>query len=585
MLFSEALGSGPSALPYLLFSKGTRLLIMSSRIRTLVMCLGTIATFAVGTCAAGEVDNDARAKQIRDDFKVIEADYAKFRKDMDNIVRVKFDANAGLLLNGEEIVLTVDALSDKKPNPVLEVQANCYDPQPAVQTFNLDWKKNSSGTGYSAVWKWKPPTCGNYLLHWTCDIGGDIPEFWRNFSVIDSRYAVMVLNSTSHASPPPQPDFHELHLPFNYWWEPHLRNGHGDAGSFVDTSKLARQYGDDPGCLIFTSTQYAPGDAVVFRDEPEEVQKLVMTNCERLAQMCGFPHPVKSLLTYGFGNGPMRIAREVGFDMIGALCPDQNWQDGSFKINHWGMPARPFFMSDEDFRKPGLGGPNAIVGIPQCERQTMECRDYNCIFSVEGGMTYWLDRDSSCISWTQKRSVNDNLCAREDDFIRCFTESAGQTHAPLFFTGCFEFNGVWPERAAANRNYMEYLVKVARSTHIAYTTASSVVDFYHKHYKWTPESVLYLVDIYAGHTSKGKPALYPDTMELENGTFKTIFLKGQVLPHVYVRLRHEVGLSGLGQRRHSEEGHGLRNSQHAGPLSRKALPTGYQALRRQEDLE
>ena len=113
------------------------------------------------------------------------------------------------------------------------------------------------------------------------------------------------------------------------------------------------------------------------------------------------------------------------------------------------------------------------------------------------------------------------------DFVRCFTQSAAQTGAPLFFSGCFEFNGSWPERAAANRNYFEYLVKIARDTKIAYATPASVVDFYKTHYTKTPESMLYLVDIYAGITSNDKPPLYPDTMELENAAFKSIFLKGK----------------------------------------------------------
>ena len=246
--------------------------------------------------------------------------------------------------------------------------------------------------------------------------------------------------------------------------------------------------------------------------------------------MFGLPRPVLSMLTYGMGNVPARLARAAGYDQLGCLCADQNWQDGPSKINHWGMPARPYFVSREDFRKPGDGGRDAVVGVQQCERQTMECRDYNCVYAFEAGMAYALDRYTGS---ERPRVVNDLILSREMDFLRCFIESAGQTDAPLFFSCGIEFNGVWPEMAPINRHFMEYLVRRGNDARIAYTTASAVVDFYRRHYSETPESLLYLHDAFVGMTNSGKPANYPDTLEIENHLFRAVFLKGRTLPHVY----------------------------------------------------
>ena len=472
-----------------------------------------------------------RAEQIRHGLAAIQADHERVKGELDGLVRVKLDLAPGLLLRGEELTLTIQARSDdRSPNPKLEVLEGCYRQKPQVHRFLLRWRPNEAGDGFAATWKWKPPRCGNYLLHWRCDIGGDVPEFWRNFSVIDNTYAVMILNSTSHREPRPEPDFHELHLPFSPWWEPSLAARYPTAEAFAGPSRGARQFGDDLTLLIFNSNAYAPGEPVALSDEPEAVQTAALECYRGLTARFGLPRPVTSLLTYGMGNGPARVARAQGYDLIGALCADQNWQDGPFKINHFGMPARPYFVSGEDFRKPGEGGPEAMVGVQQCERQTMECRDYNCVYAFESGIAYALDRYAGI---ERPRIVNDVILSREMDFLQCFLESAGQTGGPLFFSCGFEFNGVWPETAAINRRFMEYLVRRGNDAPIAYTTATAVADFYRRHYRQTPESALYLHDVYVGLTNSGKPACYPDTLEIENHLFRAIFLKGRTLPHVY----------------------------------------------------
>lgn len=214
----------------------------------------------------------------------------------------------------------------------------------------LDWVKQEGNDAFQAAWNWTPARCGNYLLHWRCDIGGDVPEFWRNVSVVDKGWAVLILNSTSHIQPRPEPDFHELHLPFSYWAEILLYGQMSYAENFLAFSRGARQYGDDPGMLIFMGSEYLKDDKTVFYDEPESVQRGVLQCYQELWPMLGFPKPLNSLYTYGMGNVPVRVSRELSLNLLGALCADQNWGDGPFKINHWGMPARPYFVSNSRVR-------------------------------------------------------------------------------------------------------------------------------------------------------------------------------------------------------------------------------------------
>ncbi|MCC6443302.1 MAG: hypothetical protein IT210_07575 [Armatimonadetes bacterium] len=318
---------------------------------------GGRAAMEQGSDAGQTQPSSARARQISEGFREVQASYDRVKDHWNDLIRVTLTLNPELLLKGEEVKLQIACRSTRMPNPELEIWEDCYSQTPARRLHRLRWDKDAADTGYRAEWKWRPRRSGNYLLRWRCDIGGDIEEFWRHFAVVAPGDAVIILNSTSHREPRPEPDFHALHLPFSYWAESLLFGPRGSAKEFAAFSRGARQYGDDPGLMIFHGGAYLPGDQTVFVDEPVEVQRAVLESYRKLWPMLGFAAPLRSLYTYGLGNRPARMARNAGYNLLGALCADQNWGDGPFKINHWGMPARPYPVGAEDFRKPGDGGP------------------------------------------------------------------------------------------------------------------------------------------------------------------------------------------------------------------------------------
>jgi len=478
---------------------------------------------------AEPVDAASRASRVRDAFaqNVVTPGKAMAQAIQD-AVRVEFTAAPELLAPNEEITLTIRADSAKVPNAAFEVWQNCYAPAPNMHRFTLDWKKDANADTFTAVWTWRPPACGAYLIRWQCDIGGDIPEFWRTFSVIDAGWAVMILNSTSHIKPRPEPEFHRLHLPFSYWAESTLFNPRATAEDFVGFSRNARQYGDDPGLLVFLGGDYVPEDKTVFYDEPETVQRAVLQSYAELWKLCRFPRPLNSLYTYGLSNQVAKTARSLGVNLLGALCSDQNWGDGPFKINHWGMPARPYFVSDQDFRKPGPGGKDVMVGIQQCERQSALCRDYDCVYSFEAGIAYMLDQYSGI---NRPRIVNETILSRELDFLECFLNAADQAAQPYLFSCGIEMNGVWPEMADINKLYLELVARRAQTAKFTFTNANAAADWMRRHAPVIPETTLYLPDVYAGFTRGEKPPVYPDTMEVENADFHALFRHGETLPY------------------------------------------------------
>jgi hypothetical protein len=489
-----------------------------------------MATLLIGASAAawaGQSGGD-RLLLVQRGFAEVERSYARVEADLNALVRAQVLLAPGLVMRGEAVTARFDVASEARPNETAELVEQCYDPNAKPRPIRLDWRRG--GRGWEATWRWTPSHAGQYLLRWRCDIGGDVPQFERLFAVADRGSAVMVVNSTSHAQPRPEPDLHRLRLPFSGWAEPLLFGERPHAEAFAAFSRNARQYGDDPAFLIFMGGLYVPGDKAVFVDEPPEVQRAVLANAQRIWRMCRFPEPLANLYTYGLGAGPVGQARLLGYNVLGALCADQNWGDGPFKINHFGMPARPYFAAPDDFRRPGHGGANAMVGIQQCARQTMLCRDYNCVYSLEGGIGYALEQYSG-MKGPEQPDARD--LEREMAFLDCHLDAAQTSPRPLLFSMGFEFNGVWPRMAELNRRSMEALVERARTRKLVFCTANAAAGFLRRRYRETPESALYLHDVFAGITSNGKPARYPDTIEVENARFKALFRRGDHLPTMH----------------------------------------------------
>lgn len=169
-----------------------------------------------------------------------------------------------------------------------------------------------------------------------------------------------------------------------------------------------------------------------------------------------------------------------------------------------------------------------MVGIQQCERQTVLCRDYGCVYSFESGIEYAFQQYSGI---TRRRVIDDLVLSREMDFLECFLDAAAQADQAYLFSTGIEMNGVWPDIAAINRHFMEMLVRRARTTNLAFTTASTAAEFMRMHYTEIPESIAYLPDVFAGMTNGEKPPLYPDTLEVENARFRAIFRRGETLPY------------------------------------------------------
>jgi len=480
--------------------------------------------------------------EIRNNLSAIEQNYHKLSDDLRRTMCVKMRLSPRLSLIGEPVQLQMEVLSDKTPNDQIELYldyiAERYNPAKKITLVKLNWTrandKSISGLDvYRAAHTFALAQPGSYLLHWICDIGGDISEFWRPFAVVDNNYAVCLFESTSHRTPPPYQDFHDLHVPYDYWDARlldmvSLANFKGPAAHWAQFSCTSRQFGVEPTPMLWVCKNVFKDvkPQIMLSQLPDQVQSSLFSAFQKFWPCFGFDNPnLNCFASYMIGTSTVRAAAVNGLDTISALCAWQNWTDGNMKINHAPLPERPYFISPEDFRKIGPGGKNGIVGINQCQRHILN-HDYDCTYVLEPAWNIFNKGDG--------RTVYDDISlSRQYDFFEAMLQNRISQSVPYIFSVGIEFNGVLPGITESNRLFIKYAAQKTKNVPLVFSTGPAVADFFCRHYQKNPETTCYLQDYFGGQVVNGKPPGYPDTLEIEGPFFKSLFKENEILPYFH----------------------------------------------------
>ena len=346
------------------------------------------------------------ATEVQQTFAQIKQLYNARASQLAKLMPVTMTVTPELAKVGETVTLKMEALASVSPNPALDFYANFLaNDMGDNKEIMLDWKAAGQREGltvYQAECVLPSDSAGSYFMIWDCDIGGDIPQFSRYYAVIDDSYAVCMFMSTSHGSPRPSGDFHSVHIPFEEWGTTAMSVNSvlgNTAQTWASWSKESRTTGMKLNPMLWGAYWVQgtpPAIQANFQAETPEVQKAILDGYHEMLPWMGFGQN-NLISAYTMDNSFSLKAKEAGFTTISSLCSGQNFQDGPMRINHFGMPERPYFVSPEDFRKPGPGGAQGFVGVSQCQRNSFLCREFNCTYSLEPA----LERNAEWGGWAQ----------------------------------------------------------------------------------------------------------------------------------------------------------------------------------------
>ncbi len=475
----------------------------------------------------------ATPEQVQATFNEIKQKHAAIAPELSRLMPVAMEVAPELAKVGEPVTLKMEVLADSQPNAAIELVPDLYvDGLSKRQGLALPWQTAGARDGrtvYRAELKLPAAQAGAYRLKWRCDAGGDIAEFTRHFAVIDDSYAVCIILSTSHHAAGPGIDLQKHSIPYEQWiGEPLEVNRllNGNAETWAAWSREYRQFGTKVNPHLFGPywVRGTPVDPQAnLQAESPDLQMAILRGYRETLPRLGFGS-VGIISAYTMDNSFVQAARDANFRTISSLCSGQNFMDGPMRINHFGMPDRPYFIGTSDFRQAGPGGPAGLVGIPQCQRNTFLCREFNCTYCLEPAWNDYYNEGGG------RREIDDLWMSRMYDFFDAMLQNRLSQSTPYFFNVGLEFNGVAPGITEANRLLIEYAARKARTERLVFSTGEAVSDYYRRHFRETPETTCYQQDYFGGLTKLDKFAGYPDTLEIEGAAFKALMRAPDVLP-------------------------------------------------------
>ena len=237
--------------------------------------------------------------------------------------------------------------------------------------------------------------------------------------------------------------------------------------------------------------------------------------------------PLRGFASYTPANTLIAAMREVDWDILHSIIPEQNWSDGHWAINHWGMPNQPFYIAADDFRKPvarGAAGAD-VIGMGM-----------NSYHLYMPHVVMWGDNvcsPSHFLRWHRTVESGDAPVRYEnflDDYLRV---AEGVKDSPYFlFTG-YEFGRTFGTRSMTvhNRAGCEIAIDKAKNGgKVVFATASDVADWFKRFCPTPAENVFAQRDYLAGTRIMDKPIDSGPSIGMEMKDYKACFAHLSALP-------------------------------------------------------
>lgn len=235
--------------------------------------------------------------------------------------------------------------------------------------------------------------------------------------------------------------------------------------------------------------------------------------------------PLDRIASYTPCNELVRACGATGVRLIHSLCAEQNWSDGEWAINHWGMPTAPYWIARDDFRKAGARSETGVMG--------MVMNHYHVLIPH---LTHWGDFVLSPSHFTRWIRAADS--GQESTRFRTFLEDTVQGGSPLddspfFFVAGFEFGRTFgtANMSQYNRAGLRRLIELSGREKLAFATSSDVRSYYDRHVaKSFAGRAFRQRDYWVGVTVNGKPAEVGDSIVIETPDYKAVIRDGEHIP-------------------------------------------------------
>ncbi len=362
-----------------------------------------------------------------------------------------------------------------------------------------------------------PLAPGSYLI--TEDLAPG-KQRTRYLGVVGDSYTVMQLTVGAFTSDYFDVPAHSNRIPVNYYVNSRnladstFRGFEQDYGDAIYPHLMANSLGQ-------INPEYAQANTNWDSLKTDEIIER-LTAYDQYWQKCGF-EPLHGLATYTPSNSLIAAMKEMGWNVLHSIIPEQNWSDGRWAINHWGMPNQAFYVADDDFRKPMRRDEKNVVAMGM-----------NSYHLYMPHVTNWGDNvlsPSHFLRW--HRTVESGQePIRFKAFLDDYLAAVRSQKAPFFLIAGFEFGRTFGVRSMTqhNRRGMELVIEAAKTLPIVFATGRDVALYYEKFLNAHPEVVYTQRDYLAGTRIMDKPVNSGPSIGMEMKDYKAVFAHLEPLP-------------------------------------------------------
>ncbi|MDF3059105.1 MAG: hypothetical protein K0R17_3320 [Rariglobus sp.] len=383
------------------------------------------------------------------------------------------------------------------------------------------------------TWVWPASDCGLFLAEFTA-ANGEVAR--RPVAVVSSEWAVCQITVGAFTAEDFSDLIHGAGLAADYYVELPKAGG-AEAFTAADPRWRAfeRLHGDaiHPHAMANALGGIVPELA---HDDPNW-DSLPLAGIEtRLRALQGWwwaqgYAELDRIATYTPSNPFIQACRATGIRVVHSLCPEQNWSDGEWAINHWGMPTAPFWIAPDDFRKAGARDAQGVLGITMNHYQVLLPH-----------LTHWGDfvlSPSHFTRWIRAADSGGESMRFRQFLMDTVRGGTSLTGAPFFFVAGFEFGRTFgtANMTAYNRAGLGRLIELAKKERLVFATSTDVRAYHDRHVPGLAERVFRQRDNWVGVTINDKPGQAGDSVVIERGAYKALVREKANLPYFYYDYR------------------------------------------------
>ena len=239
----------------------------------------------------------------------------------------------------------------------------------------------------------------------------------------------------------------------------------------------------------------------------------------KLYENLGF-EPIELVACYTADTEYVDMLEEAGIKGLTSLCAWQNWQDGGWKINHWGVSNQPYYPSRENYRKNG-------------DKRNIMCYTMGNTSYVRNYSIYTMEScPSLCVPGEryELNRVEHFQAQRFYDTFDTYINDAKNNDELITATIAFESFHGHADWNAVNNLALRYIIKKAATEKIVFVSAADVTDYHVRKKLPMQKCVFFQPDVYYGYYDLELPGNVPDRLEIDDPEFLAVLKRGSTLP-------------------------------------------------------